>query len=315
MNIREEVLWVEKYRPKKIGDTILPDNLKTIFQKFVEDKSVPNLLLTGTAGIGKTTVARAMLEEIDADYLIINGSLEGRNIDTLRTTIKDFASTVSMAGGRKYVILDEADYLNSNSTQPALRNFMEEYSKNCGFILTCNFAAKIIDPLQSRCAVVHFKINKTDKAKIATQFFKRAVGILETENVPYEKAVVGELITKHFPDWRRVLNELQTYSKVGKIDAGIFSNQLDNSFSDLIGFLKEKNFTKVRTWIGENGDIEPSDFFRKFYDEAYNVVNKSDIPQLVIYLSDYQFKSAFVADQEINMAAFLTQCMVDIGFQ
>ena len=224
--MREEFLWVEKYRPKKIADTILPADIKATFQQFVDQQNVPNLLLTGGAGVGKTTVARAMLEEIGADYIVINGSMNG-NIDTLRNEILSFASTVSFSGGRKYVILDEADYLNGNSTQPALRNFMEEFSKNCGFILTCNFKSRIIEPLHSRCSIVEFKIPPKEKPLLAGEFYKRTLKILETENIKFNKNVVGELIARHFPDWRRVLNELQRYSVGGEIDSGILVNLSD----------------------------------------------------------------------------------------
>ena len=221
--MREDFLWVEKYRPKTVEDTILPVDLKRTFQNFVDQGNIPNLILAGSAGVGKTTIARAMLEQLGCDYIVINGSMNG-NIDTLRNEILSFASSMSFSGGRKYVILDEADYLNANSTQPALRNFMEEFSKNCGFILTCNFRNRIIDPLHSRCSVIDFKIGKADMAKLAAQFFKRVITILDSENVKYEQQVVAEVINKHFPDWRRVLNELQRYSATGAIDTGLLTN-------------------------------------------------------------------------------------------
>ena len=229
----QDFLWVEKYRPKTVEDTILPTDLKATFQQFVEQKNVPNLILTGGPGVGKTTIAKAMLEELGCTYIVINGSMNG-NIDTLRNEIKNFASTVSFSGGRKYVILDEADYLNPQSTQPALRNFMEEFSANCGFILTCNFLNRIIAPLHSRCSVVQFKINAADKPKLAARFLKRMTGILEKENVEFELAVVAQLIMKHFPDWRRVLNELQRYSATGKIDTGILANISSDNFKTLV---------------------------------------------------------------------------------
>ena len=307
-------LWVERYRPQTIADTILPEDLKATFQQFVDQKSVPNLLLTGSAGVGKTTVARAMLEELECDYIIINGSLNG-NIDTLRTTIQNFASSVSFTGGRKYVIIDEADYLNANSTQPALRNFMEEYSKNCGFILTCNFKNRIIEPLHSRCSVIEFKINKNDMADLAKQFMKRVKNILEIENIEYDKEAVAAIIMKYFPDWRRVLNELQRYSATGRIDSGILVNMSDDSFKTLIGFLKNKNYTGVRKWVSENSDIESTELFRKFYDLASEVMVLNSIPQLVIYLADYQYKAAFVADHEINTLAFLTEVLAECEFK
>jgi DNA polymerase III delta prime subunit len=310
----QDFLWVEKYRPKTIEDTILPEELKKTFQQFVDQKNIPNLLLTGTAGVGKTTVARAMLEELESDYIVINGSMNG-NIDTLRTTIQNFASSVSFTGGRKYVILDEADYLNANSTQPALRNFMEEYSKNCGFILTCNFKNRIIEPLHSRCSVVEFKINKNDMPKLAMQFMKRVCSILTSENVEFDKAVIAEIITKHFPDWRRVLNELQRYSATGKIDSGILVNISDESFKKLISYLKNKKFTEMRKWVGENSDMDSSELFRKLYDNASDAMDKQSIPQLVLHLAKYQYQASFVADQEINLVACLTEILADCEFK
>lgn len=311
--MREEFLWVEKYRPKTIDDCILPQELKETFSSFVSKGEIPNLILCGSAGVGKTTVARAMLEQIDADYIVINGSMNG-NIDTLRTEIMQFASTVSFSGGRKYVILDEADYLNANSTQPALRNFMEEFSKNCGFILTCNFVNRIIDPLHSRCSVINFNISKNDLPKLAAGFFKRVIGILNNEKIEFDKAVIAELVNKHVPDWRRVLNELQRYSHNGKIDAGIFINLGEESFKTLIGFLKAKNFSEIRKWVAENSDSDSTALFRKLYDSAYVHVKPSSIPVLVFILADYQYKAAFVADNEINLVAALTQIMIDVEF-
>lgn len=309
--MQEEFLWVEKYRPHKVGDTILPLDLKTTFQTFVDQQKIPNLLLTGSAGVGKTTIAKAMLDEVGADYIIINGSDEGRLIDTLRTKIKNFASSMSLAGGRKYVILDEADYLNAETVQPALRNFMEEYSSNCGFILTCNFVNKIIAPLHSRCSVIEFKMPKKDMPKLAGQFFKRVEAILERENVEYDQKVVAELVMKHFPDNRRILNELQRYSVTGKIDAGILVNQSDENFKALMQSLKNKEFNNVRKWVAQNIDGEPAAFFRKLYDSISEYAAPQSIPQIVVTLADYQYKSAFVADQEINTMALLTELMVD----
>lgn len=310
----EEFLWVEKYRPKTINDCILPDAIKNTFNQFVTNGQIPNLLLTGGAGVGKTTVARAMLEQIGADYIIINGSMNG-NIDTLRNDILAFASTVSLAGGRKYVILDEADYLNANSTQPALRNFMEEFSSNCGFILTCNFKNRIIEPLHSRCSVVEFVFSKSDLPKLAVQFFKRAVGILDKEHVQYDKSVVAELINKHVPDWRRVLNELQRYSATGKIDSGIFVNLMEDNLSKLVALLKAKNFKEMRAWVGENSDVDSTTLFRAFYDQAYKYCKPQTIPELVLLISKYQYQDAFVADKEINIAAFLTEVMVSVEWE
>jgi len=312
--IRDDFIWVEKYRPRTIDDTILPIGLKSTFQQFVDQKNIPNLLLTGRAGIGKTTVARAMLEQLQCDYIIINGSMNG-NIDTLRNEIKDFASSLSFSGGRKYVILDEADYLNPNSTQPALRNFMEEYSKNCGFIMTCNFKNKIIEPLHSRCSVVEFKIDKEDKPKMASQFYKRVCSILEQERVQYDQKAVVEVITKFFPDWRRVLNELQRYSATGKIDSGILVNFSEENLKGLVELLKVKNFTEVRKWVAENNDIDQSVFFRKLYDTASQYLKTNSIPQLIITLADYQYKAAFVADHEINILACLTEIMAEGEFK
>lgn len=312
--LNDDFLWVEKYRPRTVSDTILPEGLKKTFQKFVSDGSVPNLLLSGTAGTGKTTIARAMLDELKCDYIVINGSLNG-NIDTLRNDIKSFASAVSLSGGRKYVILDEADYLNPNSTQPALRNFMEEFSKNCGFILTCNFKSRIIDPLHSRCSVVEFKIPKEERQQMAAAFYKRVCSILDQENVKYDAKAVAGSITKHFPDFRRVLNELQRYSATGFIDTGILTNISDDNISKLISFIKEKNFTEVRKWVGTNTDIEHSTFFRKLYDISSTVLTPNSIPILALKLADYQYKAAFVADQEINTVALLTELMVECEFK
>lgn len=312
--VRDEFLWVEKYRPKNISDCVLPGELKTAFQQFVDKEKIPNLLLAGGAGVGKTTVARAMLEQIDADYIIINGSMNG-NIDTLRNEILQFASSVSFAGGRKYVILDEADYLNANSTQPALRNFMEEFSRNCGFILTCNFKQRIIEPLHSRCSVVDFKFAKSDIPKLASQFFKRTCKILDTENITYDKAVVADLVSKHMPDWRRVLNELQRYSVNGTIDSGIFVNLSDEKFKLLVNILKARNFKEMRLWVAENSDSDSAALFRKFYDTVYSHVKPDSIPELVILIGKYQYQAAFAADHEINMAAFLTETMMSVVFE
>ncbi|MFB5634939.1 MAG: AAA family ATPase, partial [Candidatus Nitrosomaritimum aestuariumsis] len=263
----ENLLWCEKYRPQTVDDCILPNELKNTFKKFVKDEKIPNLLLSGRPGVGKTTIAKAMLNECGFDSMIINGSMNG-NIDTLRNDILNYASTVSLLGTRKYVILDEADYLNPNSTQPALRNFMEEFSENCGFILTCNFKNRIIEPLHSRCSIVDFNIPSKEKPKLAGEFFKRVKNILTTENIEWEDKVIAELIQKHFPDWRRILNELQRYSSTGKIDSGILVNFSDDNFSELVKHLKEKNFNKMRKWVGSNSDIEHTVIYRKLYDFA-----------------------------------------------
>jgi DNA polymerase III delta prime subunit len=304
----QEFLWTEKHRPKTVEDTILPTDLKATFKKFVKDKNIPNLILSGSAGIGKTTIAKAMLEELGCNYIIINGSMNG-NIDTLRNEIKNFASTVSFTGDRKYVILDEADYLNPQSTQPALRNFMEEFSANCGFILTCNFLNRIIEPLHSRCSVIYFKIDAKNKPKLASQFMKRVITILQTENVEFEEKVVAELIMKFFPDWRRVLNELQRFSAMGKIDSNILANVSDESIKTLIGTIKDKDFKAMRKWVSDNLDNEPSIIFRKIYDGCFDAFEISSVPELIILLGEYQYKSAFVVDQEINFVAFLTEVM------
>lgn len=308
--MKDDFLWTERYRPRKIEDCILPESLKATFSEFVKQGDIPNLLLTGSQGTGKTTVARAMCEELGVDYIEINGSMNG-GIDTLRNEIKNFASTISFTGTRKMVILDEADYLNAQSTQPALRNFMEEFSKNCGFILTCNFKNRIIEPLHSRCSVIEFKIPSTQKPKLAAQFHKRACGILEQEGIQFDKAVVAEVVTKHFPDWRRVLNELQRYSVTGKIDSGILANLAEENFKGLVDMLKNKRFNDMRKWVTENLDTEPTAFFRKFYDMASTYMKPNSIPQLVLLLGRYQYQSAFVSDQEINTVAFLTEVMVD----
>ena len=310
----EQFLWVEKYRPKTIDETILPPDLKATFQQFVDQQNIPNLILAGSAGVGKTTVARAMLEQLGCDYIVINGSMNG-NIDTLRNEILNFASSVSLAGGRKYVILDEADYLNPNSTQPALRNFMEEFSRNCGFILTCNFKNRIIEPLHSRCSVIDFKISKGASAKLAGQFFKRVQGILKAENIEYDQAVVAEVINKHFPDWRRVLNELQRYSATGTIDAGILANMQEASIKELIGLMREKNYTAMRKWVNANLDTDVNYLYRQFYDNAYDYFTKPSIPQLVLLIAKYQYQNAFSADPEINLMAFLAEVMIECEFQ
>lgn len=311
--MNDDFLWVERYRPCTINDTILPEELKKTFQQFVDQGNVPNLLLTGGAGVGKTTVAKAMLEELDCDYIVINGSMNG-NIDTLRNDILSFASSVSLQGGRKYVILDEADYLNPNSTQPALRNFMEEFSRNCGFILTCNFKNKIIEPLHSRCGVIEFKLSKEDKVSCAAQMFKRACHILQQENIPFDKSVVAEVVMKYFPDNRRILNELQRYSATGAIDSGVLSNVQNVSLTVLLDACKNKDFTAVRKWAAENNHADTDAVFRQLYDMCSEYMAPGSIPQLVLTLADYQYKAAFVADHEINMVACITEIMMNCEF-
>ena len=309
-----DILWVEKYRPVTIDDCILPSELKQTFQQFVDNEEIPNLLLTGTAGVGKTTVAKAMLEQIGCTYMMINGSEES-GIDTLRTKIKNFASTVSMDGKRKYVILDEADYLNPQSTQPALRGFIEEFSRNCGFILTCNFRNRIIEPLHSRCSTVEFRIPNAEKPQLAMGFMKRVQYILETENVNSNEKVVADLINKFFPDWRRCLNELQRYSATGNIDAGILVNLSDTSIKELVSFIKDKDFKSCREWVVHNLDNDPHRIYRRIYDTLSGNVPDSAIPHCVLILGDYSYKSAFVADQEINLLACLTEMMTSVQFK
>ena len=309
-----EILWVEKYRPVTVDDCILPSELKQTFQQFVENEEIPNLLLTGTAGVGKTTIAKAMLEQIGCTYMMINGSEES-GIDTLRTKIKNFASTVSMDGKRKYVILDEADYLNPQSTQPALRGFIEEFSRNCGFILTCNFRNRIIEPLHSRCSTVEFRIPNEQKPKLAMNFMKRVQDILEKENVTHNEKVVADVIGKFFPDWRRCLNELQRYSVSGSIDAGILVNLSDTSIKELVSFVKDKDFKSCRQWVVHNLDNDPHRIYRRIYDSLSGNVPDSAIPHCVLILGDYSYKSAFVADQEINLLACLTEMMTSVQFK
>ena len=306
-------LWTEKYRPRNISNTILPDDLKSTFDDFIKN-GIPNLLLSGGPGVGKTTTAKAMLDQVGSDYMVINGSMNG-GIDTLRNDIKSYASTVSLNGKRKFVILDEADYLNPQSTQPALRNFMEEYSKNCGFILTANYKNRIIEPLHSRCSVIEFIIHKENNPVLANKFLKRVQDILKEENVEYDKKAVVELIIKHFPDWRRIINELQRYSTSGKIDAGILTQMSDGSFNTLIQALKKKEFNQMRKWVAENLDNDPTTIYRKLYDSCNTNMKETSIPILVTTIADYQYKSAFVADQEINLVACLTALMIECEFK
>ena len=310
----EEFLWVEKYRPKTISECILPDTIKNTFLDFVKHKEIPNLLLCGTAGVGKTTVARALCNDFQADYILINGS-EERNIDTLRVKIKNFASTVSLSGGPKIVILDEADYLNAQSTQPALRGFIEEFSKNCRFIFTCNYKNRIIPPLHSRCSVIDFTIQNDQKPMIANMIFQRILLILGWENIKSNDKVVAELINKFFPDFRRVLNELQKYSASGSIDSGVLANLDDQSLTEIIGYLKNKEFSKMRKWVAMNIHNDPQAIYRKLYDSFFNLLENRSVPQSIIILSDYSYKSAFVADQEVNMVACLTELMMESEFK
>ena len=312
--MNDVILWVEKYRPSKISDCILTDDLKTTFQTFVNESHVPNLLLSGGPGVGKTTIAKAMLKELDATYMMINGSEES-GIDVLRNKIKNFASTVSMDGKRKFVILDEADYLNPQSTQPALRGFIEEFHKNCGFILTCNFKNRIIEPIHSRCSVIEFRIPSSLKPTLAGEFFKRVQTILTQENVQFQPKAVAGVVEKYFPDWRRVLNELQRYSASGTIDSGILVNISETNMRDLVSFLKDKDFKSIRKWVANNLDNDPSRMYRKVYDTLYDEIDPNTVPHMVLAVADYSYKSAFVADQEINMLAFMIEIMSQVRFK
>ena len=309
-----DFLWVEEYRPKTIDDCILPQSLKTLFQSFIKKGEVSNLLFSGTPGVGKTTVAKALCEEMNCDWIMINGSEEG-GIDVLRNKIKNFASTVSLSGGKKVVILDEADYLNPQSTQPALRGFVEEFHKNCRFILTCNFKNRIIEPLHSRFSNIEFRISPRDKGKLATKLFERVTYILKEQNIEYEEAVVAELIKKHFPDFRKLINELQRYSVSGAIDAGILVNVSDENLKTLVSHLKSKEFGNMRKWVVNNLDNDPVKIFRKIYDSMYTTLQPETIPHAVLIIADYQYKSAFVADQEINLVACLTELMSQVKFK
>jgi len=309
-----DFLWVEEYRPKTIDDCILPQSLKTLFTSFVQKGELSNILLSGPPGIGKTTVAKALCDQLNCDWVMINGSEEG-GIDVLRSKIKNFASTVSLSGGKKVVILDEADYLNPQSTQPALRGFIEEFHKNCRFILTCNFKNRLIDPLHSRFSTIEFRINPKDKPKLASKLFERAVYILKEQNVDFEEPVLAELIKKHFPDFRKLINELQRYSVSGKIDAGILVNISDENLKTLLSHLKGKDFTEMRKWVVHNLDNDPVKIFRKIYDSMYEHLQSATIPHAVLIIADYQYKSAFVADQEVNLVACLTELMSQVKFK
>ena len=311
-----DFIWVEKYRPKTIDECILPESIKKTFQDFLTAGEIPNMLLSGPPGIGKTTVAKALCNQLGADYYVINGSDEGRFLDTVRTNAKNFASTVSLTSQSKHkvIIIDEADNTTSD-VQLLLRASIEEFSRNCRFIFTCNYKNKIIEPLHSRCSVVDFSINKKDKPAIAAQFFSRINHILEVERIESDKKVIVQLINKHFPDWRRVLNECQRYSVSGKIDSGILVTFSDVSVDELIKNLKQKNFSAVRKWTVDNLDNDPAVLLRRIYDALYGTLNNSSIPAAVLIIAKYQYQIAFVADQEINLLACLTEIMVECEFK
>ena len=312
---RDDFLWVEKYRPKKISDCILPSDLQEPFSEYVEQGKVPNMLLCGGPGSGKTTVAKALCVEVGLDYLMVNGSDEGRNIDTVRTTLNQFCSSVSMTGNRKAIIMDEADYMNPDSVQPALRGFIEKFGNNVSFIFTCNYRSRIIEPIHSRCAVFDFIIPNNEKPKIAERYLDRCETILDDEGVIYDKKVLVELIMKYFPDFRRVINELQRYATSGKIDTGILSSINEINLNELVSGLKGKKFSEVRKWANQNIDQDTTKIYRKFYDNFSAQLKPESIPQAVLIIADYQYKSAFVADQEINLVACLTEIMVECEFK
>ena len=310
-----DFLWVEKYRPRTVSDCVLPENTKQVFQQIVDTGEIPNMMFTGTAGLGKTTIAKALCNQLGCDYIMINGSEEG-NIDTLRNKIKRFASTVSLAGDVKVVILDEADYLNPQSTQPALRGFIEEFSDNCRFILTCNFKNRIIEPLHSRCGVYEFNITKKDLPELCGKFMKRAQSILQEENVEIpDTRLLAELIMRFAPDWRRVLNEMQRSSSSGVLNLASLGSKTNGNYEALFASLKSKDFKKMRSWVTNNIDVDASVIFRSIYDNMYEKVDPSSIPQLVLILADYQYKNAFVADHELNMVACMTEIMANVEFK
>ena len=309
-----DLIWVEKYRPKKISDCILSNDLKKTFEGIVKTGKMPNLMLAGKPGTGKTTIARALCHELDMDYIIINCS-EQNGIDTLRTTIRSYASTKSLSGNKKAIILDEFDYANPQSMQPALRGAMEEFAPNCSFILTCNYKSRIIDPLHSRCTVIDFGFLPEERESIAKKMMTRSCSILDSEKIKYTSSVIANLIVKHFPDFRRVLNELQRYSANGLIDIGILSQAEDANIKQIVTFMKAKDFGSCRKWIATSAEAGSPDFFRKMYDSLYTSLKKSSVPTMVLIIADYQYKSAFVADQEINSMAMVCQLMMECEFE
>ena len=312
--LMNDILWVEKYRPKLVDQCVLPDNTQKVFSEIVEKGEIPNLLLTGSPGIGKTTIAKALCNQLECDWLMINGSDEGRMIDTLRTTITNFASTVSLSGGKKVLIIDEADYMNPESVQPAMRGSIEQFAKNCRFIFTCNFKNRIIPALHSRCSVVDFKIKKDDKPLLAQKFLSIATGILDKESVKYKPDVIAQLIMKHFPDFRRVLNELQKHAVGGTIDEDILTQASEENLKELFVALKKKDFNTMRKWVAENIDNDHVRLYRQIYDSLYSKFAKPSIPQAVLTIAEYSYKAAFVADQEVNMVACLTELMMECEF-
>ena len=308
------LLWVEKFRPDNIDDCVLPVEIKNVLNNIVNTGEVPNLLLFGTSGIGKTTVAKALCNQLGCDWLMINGSNEGRMIDTLRTTITNYASTVSFSGGKKIIIIDEADYMNKESVQPAMRGLIEEFSNNCRFFFTCNYKNKILPALQSRCSVIDFRIKREDKPELAQKFSEVATKILDSEGIKYKPDVVAKLVVRYFPDFRRVLNELQNNAVSGKIDASILDASSNENFNQLIGFLKEKDFSEMRKWVAQNIDNDHVGLYRQVYDSLFSNIKKQSIPDAVLIIADYSYKSAFVADQEVNMVACLTELMMNSEF-
>jgi len=313
--LNKDILWVEQYRPSTIDDLVLPENIKGTFREIISQDKIPNLILSGSAGVGKTSAAMVLCKALNCDYIIVNGSDEGRLIETLRNKLTQYCSSVSMSGGRKVVIMDEADYMTPDSVQPAMRGFMEKFSSNCSFIFTCNFKNRIIEPIHSRCAVIDYRITDTDKQKLAAEFMNRCITILTDNNIEYDGNVVAELIMKHLPDFRRVLNELQRYSVSGNIDSGILLNISDANMKELIECLKSKNFKGVRTWVVDNIDNDPQKIFRKIYDHLYTSADPNTIPQIILHIAEYQYKSAFVADQEINLMACLVEIMTNAKFK
>jgi len=313
--MNKDILWVEQYRPSTIDDLILPEGIKNTFSEIIGQDKIPNLILSGSAGVGKTSAAMVLCKSLNCDYIIINGSDEGRLIETLRNKLTQYCSSVSMSGGRKVVIMDEADYMTPDSVQPAMRGFIERFSSNCSFIFTCNFKNRIIEPIHSRCAVIDYQIKDSDRRKLASDFMKRCEHILTEKNIKYDGQVVAELIMKHLPDFRRVLNEMQRYSVSGNIDTGILLNINDANMKELIECLKSKNFKGVRKWVVDNIDNDPQKIFRKIYEQLYQATESSTIPQIILHIAEYQYKSAFVADQEINLMACLIEIMKDGKFK